>query len=104
MMPIERAPLTGIDLFAGAGGLSEGFRQAGFQILAAYDIDEHASDTYRQTHPETVFFEGHIQEISAKDFLDVTGLDRGELDVICGGPPCQAFPVYDQQRGMHDEP
>lgn len=103
MMPIERAPLTGIDLFAGAGGLSEGFRQAGFQILAANDIDQHASETYRQNHPETAFFEGPIQEISAKDFLDVTGLDRGELDVICGGPPCQAFSVYNHQRGMHDE-
>jgi DNA (cytosine-5)-methyltransferase 1 len=94
--------LTAIDLFCGAGGLSEGFRQAGFDILAGNDFDETAGLTYSATHPNSRFFEGPVQDISARDFLSATGLVRGELDCLIGGPPCQAYSVYNHQRGMHD--
>lgn len=94
---------TCVDLFAGAGGLSEGLRQAGFKILAANDFDPHAATTYRYNHPETIFFDGPIQEISADDIMVKTGLGRGELFCLAGGPPCQAFSIYNHQRGMHDE-
>lgn len=94
---------TAIDLFAGAGGLSEGFRQAGFEILAANDFDVFSEDTFRLSHPETAFLSGPIENISADDFLIAAGLRKGELDVLLGGPPCQAFSVYNHQRGMHDE-
>lgn len=95
--------LTAIDLFAGAGGLSEGFRQAGFDILAANDFDEFSEKTFRLSHPETVFLSGRIENITAVDFLTAAGLQKGELDVLLGGPPCQAFSVYNHQRGMHDD-
>ena len=95
--------LTAIDLFAGAGGLSEGFRQAGFDILAANDFDAFAEETFRLNHPESAFLSGPIQDIQAGDFLAVAGIERGELDVLLGGPPCQAFSVYNHQRGMHDD-
>ncbi|KIL39303.1 DNA methyltransferase [Gordoniibacillus kamchatkensis] len=94
---------TCVDLFAGAGGLSEGLRQAGFTILAANDFDDHAATTYKHNHPETIFFDGPIQDIQAEDILKRTGLKRGELFCLAGGPPCQAFSVYNHQRGMHDE-
>ena len=94
---------SAIDLFAGAGGLSDGFRQAGFSILAANDFDKWCVETFKNTHPETTFLEGPIQDISAKDFLSASGLKRGELHCLVGGPPCQAFSVYNHQRGMHDE-
>lgn len=94
---------TCVDLFAGAGGLSEGLKQAGFTILAANDFDDHAATTYKHNHPETVFFDGPIQDIQAEDILKRTGLKRGELFCLAGGPPCQAFSVYNHQRGMHDE-
>jgi DNA (cytosine-5)-methyltransferase 1 len=94
---------TCVDLFAGAGGLSEGLRQAGFTILAANDFDEHAATTYKYNHPETIFFDGPIQNIEADHILERTGLKRGELFCLAGGPPCQAFSVYNHQRGMHDE-
>lgn len=48
------------------------------------------------------FLPGPIEEIRAENFLDTAGLDRGELDCLIGGPPCQAFSVYDHQRGLHD--
>lgn len=95
--------LTAIDLFCGAGGLSEGFRQSGFHILAGNDFDEFAGRTFATTHSEAAFIPGPIQDISAKDLLDAAGLKAGELDCLIGGPPCQAFSVYNHQRGMHDE-
>lgn len=94
---------TAIDLFCGAGGLSEGFRQAGFRVLAGNDIDAHAGKTFVATHPEALFVPGPIEDISPDSLLRAVGLMRGELDCLIGGPPCQAFSVYNHQRGMHDE-
>ncbi|MBX9645000.1 MAG: DNA cytosine methyltransferase [Novosphingobium sp.] len=94
--------LTAIDLFCGAGGLSEGFRQAGFTVLAGNDLFESAGVTFAATHPEAKFFGEPIQDISAERLLSEVGLRRGELTCLVGGPPCQAFSVYNHQRGMHD--
>lgn len=95
--------LTAIDLFCGAGGLSEGFRQAGFRVLAGNDADKFAGVTYAATHRDAVFLPGTIQALSAIDFLRVAKLRKGELDCLIGGPPCQAFSVYNHQRGLHDD-
>jgi DNA (cytosine-5)-methyltransferase 1 len=94
--------LTAIDLFCGAGGLSEGFRQAGFTVVAGNDIDEAAGRTYRATHPDAQFILGPIQDVSVERLRAASGLDPGEPDVLLGGPPCQAYSVYNHQRGMHD--
>jgi len=99
----DRRRPTAIDLFSGAGGLSVGFQQAGFDVLAANDFDNHAAATFRLNHPTTRFLPGPIEGITAGDFLHAAKLRCGELDVLVGGPPCQAFSVYNHQRGMHDE-
>ena len=96
-------PPTAIDLFSGAGGLSIGFQQAGFNVVAANDFDQYAAATYQLNHPHTRFISGPIETITAEQFLDGSGLHQGGLDVLVGGPPCQAFSVYNHQRGMHDE-
>lgn len=93
---------TVIDLFSGAGGLSEGFRQAGAQVRAANDFDKAAGETFASTHPDAVFFGGPIEKISAAAFLAAACLKRGELDCLVGGPPCQGFSVYNHQRGLED--
>ena len=98
-----RDRLSAIDLFAGAGGLSEGFRQMDFDILAANDFDAFAAETFKSSHPEAVFLDGAIEEIKASEFLAAAGIQKGELDVLLGGPPCQAFSIYNHQRGMHDD-
>lgn len=95
--------LTAIDLFSGAGGMSEGFRHAGFEILAANDADADAAMTFKASHPETPFIDGRIEQISTERLLSDAGIRKGELDVLIGGPPCQAFSVYNHQRGFHDE-
>jgi DNA (cytosine-5)-methyltransferase 1 len=94
---------TAIDLFAGAGGLSEGFRMEDFQILIANDFNKDAAETYKLNHPDVQFLDGPIQNIIGQDLLKLTNIEKGELDVLIGGPPCQAFSVYNHQRGFHDE-
>lgn len=94
--------LTAIDLFCGAGGLSEGFRQAGYTVVAGNDIDAAAGKTYEATHPDAEFILGPIQDVTVERLCKASGLRPGELDVLLGGPPCQAYSVYNHQRGMHD--
>jgi len=93
---------TAIDLFCGAGGLSAGLEMAGFTVLAGNDFFDAAGKTFEQTHPRAKFIPGPIQELSVDYLLEVTGLRCGELSVLVGGPPCQAYSVYNHQRGMHD--
>lgn len=94
---------TVIDLFCGAGGLSAGLEMAGFNVLAGNDYFEAAGRTFEQTHPQARFIPGPIEDLSVTRLMEVTGLRRGELTVLVGGPPCQAYSVYNHQRGMHDE-
>lgn len=93
---------TVIDLFCGAGGLSAGFEQAGFRILAGNDINTFAGKTFSSVHPGAHFFPHAVEELAGKDLLSATGLSRGELDCLVGGPPCQAYSVYNHKRGLDD--
>src|SRR5438128_939789 len=95
-------PFTTIDLFTGAGGLSEGFKLAGFSILVAKYFDRDAAETFKLNNPEAAFIDGPIEDISAESLLAIAKANKGEVDVLIGGPPCQAFSVYNHQRGMHD--
>ena len=97
-----RPPLNVIDLFCGAGGLSEGFRQAGFRVLAGQDYDEKAGLTFTATHPDANFIGGPIENITVEELLLAAGATKGEIDVIVGGPPCQGYSVYNHQRGEDD--
>ncbi|RKH41307.1 DNA (cytosine-5-)-methyltransferase [Corallococcus sp. AB050B] len=83
---------TVIDLFSGAGGLSEGFHRAGFRILAAGDMDEVALKTHRLNHPaipEENILVGDIRELKPETLRRIVG--RRRLDVLIGAPPCQGF-------------
>lgn len=94
--------LTAIDLFCGAGGLSAGLEMAGFRVLAGVDLFEAAGETFEATHPHATFIGKPIEEVTIDELLEVTGLRPGELTILAGGPPCQAYSVYNHQRGMHD--
>lgn len=78
-----------IDLFAGCGGLSEGFRQAGFDIILANDIWQTALDTLKSNHPDTITICGDIADPKVKD--QILEISNGKVDLIIGGPPCQAY-------------
>jgi DNA (cytosine-5)-methyltransferase 1 len=81
-----------LDLFAGCGGLSQGFEQAGFEIVAGNDILEYVGKTYQRNHPKTRFFLGDIRDKSVKEQIISYMNDKG-CDVIIGGPPCQAYSI-----------
>ena len=93
---------TVIDLFCGAGGLSEGFRQAGYRVLFGSDIDPVFGETFSRSHYGAAFSAKPIQSLSSAEILSETGLSKGQLDVLVGGPPCQGYSVYNHGRGEHD--
>ena len=79
-----------LDLFSGCGGLSQGFEQAGFEIVAGNDILEYAGKTYMGNHPNTKFFLGDITKKNIKQQIINYMKEKG-CEVIIGGPPCQAY-------------
>lgn len=99
-LPVEGR--TCIDLFSGAGGLAEGFRQAGYSVLSGSDIDSKAGRTFQANFPEASFFEGPVAALDPDRLLEDADLARGELDCLIGGPPCQAFSYNNHQRSVED--
>ena len=87
-----------IDLFAGAGGLAEGFRQAGWHVLAAVDDDPYAAETFKLNFPNARFSESDVAEVDPRALLRAARLRRGELDCLLGGPPCQSFSYNNHAR------
>ncbi|HET8790042.1 MAG TPA: DNA cytosine methyltransferase [Modicisalibacter sp.] len=92
-----------IDLFAGAGGLSEGLREAGFKSLYANEVIKRYSQTYALNHPETLVERNDIRTVCAKRVREQLGLKRGELDLVAGGPPCQGFSINAPKRSVDDK-
>jgi DNA (cytosine-5)-methyltransferase 1 len=92
-----------IDLFAGAGGLAEGFRQAGWNIIAAVDNDPSAAATFRMNFPRTKFFEKDIRNVSPSMLMRATGVKCGELECLLGGPPCQSFSYNNHARSASSQ-
>ena len=76
-----------IDLFSGAGGLSQGFRDAGCDIISAVEINKNLSQTFRNNFKKTKIFEEDISKVKSKDLL----VNESKVDIVIGGPPCQGF-------------
>lgn len=91
---------TLLDLFAGAGGLSIGFEEAGFKLVGASDFDKWSCETLRLNHPDAAIFEGDVKQLSSAEIKKA--LKGEEVDVIVGGPPCQGFSQLGKR--MKDDP
>ncbi|RLU14961.1 hypothetical protein DMN91_012848, partial [Ooceraea biroi] len=91
--------LRTLDIFAGCGGLSEGFHQAGIaENLWAIEKEESAAYAYRLNNPKTVVFSEDcnilLHKVMNGDRTDDSGQklpQKGEVELLCGGPPCQGF-------------
>lgn len=84
---------TVISTFAGGGGSSTGYRLAGGHVLAINEFVEEAIKTYSINFPDTKIILGDIKTIKGQDFLDLTNIKKGELDILDGSPPCSAFSI-----------
>lgn len=93
---------TTIELFAGAGGLALGIEQAGFETLGLVEIDKDAADTLKQNRPNWRVLNEDIAKISCLDLPEFFRLQKGELDLLSGGAPCQSFSYAGKRLGLED--
>lgn len=84
-----------LELCAGAGGQALGLDQAGFETTALVEIDKDACETLRLNRPEWNVIQGDLNLLKKQKF--------GNVDLVCGGVPCQPFSIAGQQLGQNDE-
>lgn len=90
-----------VDFFAGAGGLSCGFSQAGFRVCFANDFEDVCVRTYRYNHPELP--SGSVLKEDIRKIVSHIGeYVHEDIDIVVGGPPCQSFSSANQRRIIDD--
>jgi DNA (cytosine-5)-methyltransferase 1 len=80
-----------IDLFSGVGGLTLGAARAGFNVACAVELDSKAAGTHSLNFPKCRHLEEDVQKLRGPELLSKSGLKKGELIGLIGGPPCQGF-------------
>jgi DNA (cytosine-5)-methyltransferase 1 len=87
-----------VDLYAGVGGFSLGFHQAGFEIGLAIDNHQTTVETYQKNFPNTTTSKTNLANSTGMDLLQRASFGAEETDVVIGGPPCQGFSVMGDQN------
>ena len=94
-----KSNLLGVDLFAGAGGMSLGAQMSGIDVVLAVEKDHHAAATYAFNHPQTKLIVDDIKNVRR---IDVTSKDKATI--LFGGPPCQGFSTSNQRTRKRENP
>jgi len=87
----------GIDLFAGAGGMSLGFEQAGFDVVAAVEIDPVHCATHEFNFPHCKVLPKSVVGLTGAEIRIAAGIGTRQVDVVFGGAPCQGFSMIGQR-------
>ena len=90
-----------ISLFSGAMGLDIGIERAGFDIRVCVEMDKWAVETIRE-NTDIPVIRRDINDVPTREILETAGLERSDVTLVVGGPPCQAFSTAGKQRGMAD--
>lgn len=99
-MTSPKRPIA-IDLFAGAGGMTLGFEQAGFDVLAAVELDPIHCATHEFNFPFWSVICADVRHLTGVTIRSLSGIGKREVDVVFGGPPCQGFSLIGK-RAMDD--
>lgn len=96
-----------VSLFSGAGGMDIGVEAAGFEVAAAIEVDPYCCETLRhnidRAGKRTLVVEEDIRGVDPEQLMKQLRLKPGRLDLLFGGPPCQAFSQIGKQGGLSDE-
>lgn len=99
----EMPKIKALSFFSGAMGLDLGLEEAGIPMILACEIDKSCRKTIALNRPDLALL-GNIWDYSASDVRNAAGLnDNDEIDIVVGGPPCQAFSTAGARRGFKDE-
>jgi len=91
-----------VDLFSGAGGLSYGFKEAGFNIIAGIDKEENFIKAFDKSHEEVEAIVADLSEESVQNLLNERGITSEDVDIIVGGPPCKGFSTVGDRKKSDD--
>jgi len=90
-----------IDLFCGVGGMSLGFKQAGFRVIGAFDSEGRHVKAYKKNFPSMPAFSVDLRRMKGYQLMELIDC-RNEIDLVFGGPPCQGFSIGGK-RDVNDE-
>ncbi len=90
------------DLFCGAGGLSLGFKMAGFQIKFGLDVDWDAIFTFKENIKEVSWINKDIRKVSVNEIKNVSGTQNGDFDIIIAGIPCEGYSLLNRRYDPSD--
>lgn len=93
---------TVISTFAGCGGSSVGYRNAGYKELLAVDFDNHSVETFKLNFPDVPVWNRDITTIKGSEILEFCNIKKGELNVLDGSPPCQGFSTSGKREVLDD--
>ena len=99
---VPASTLAAIDLFCGCGGLTLGFKMAGFKVMVGLDVDRDAVSTYRRNNPKVVVINKDVRKTSSKEILDEGGIDPGDVDVLMAGIPCEGYSLLNRYYDPDD--
>jgi DNA (cytosine-5)-methyltransferase 1 len=101
MREIEALPWNGFKVastFSGCGGSCLGCRMAGYRVVYACEFIEEAQRTYKANHPNSFLDTRDIRQVKPQDVMEKAGVERDELDLFDGSPPCSAFSTAGKRK------